>query len=265
MKDQKFVPEKKLKYLYYRIEAVIIYLIECMFPPRKVHYKEVPVIINNFNRVTTLKKLISCLEERGYYNIYILDNKSSYPPLLDYYNECKYKVFRLNENLGALAFWKSGIYKQFRKSYFVYTDSDVMPVENCPADFMEFFLKTMKKHRLAQKVGFSLKIDDIPDHYLQKPQVLKNEEQFYKFYNEEENLYRAPVDTTFALYRPRARFRHANNYIEIYRTGFPYMAYHLPWYHDSLNPEPEERYYIETCGPLAMYTKESKKYISGDK
>jgi glycosyltransferase involved in cell wall biosynthesis len=263
MKDQKFVPENRLKYFYYRLEASFLYVMELLFSSRRIHYKEIPIIINNFNRVTTLKKLIASLEARGYFNIYIIDNKSTYPPLLDYYdNECKYKVFRLNENIGTLALWKSEVYKKFKDNYFVYTDSDVMPIESCPDNFMEFFLKMMKKYKLAQKVGFSLKIDDLPDHYLPKPMVLRNEGQFFRFYNKEDNLYRAPIGATFALYRPRSRYRHANNYIEIYRAGHPYVAYHLPWYQDSMNMDPEERYYTETSGPRAMYTNESKKYIS---
>lgn len=261
MEDRKFVPEKKLKYFYYKTRAVLSYTREILFPPKPVSYKDIPIIINNFNRVTTLKKLIASLECRGYNNIYIIDNNSTYPPLLEYYKECPHRVFMLDTNIGTLALWKSGIIRQFRDNFFVYTDSDILPVEDCPDDFMQFFLSKLKKYKLASKVGFSLKIDDIPDHNLQKQSILLHESQFYRFYNSEENLYRAPIGATFALYRPRAGYNHANNYIEIYRSGFPYMAYHLPWYQDSLAPEEEERYYIETAGPRTWYTKASRKYI----
>lgn len=262
MNDPQYVPEKKLKYAFYKIAASVTYGIELLFPPQKIHYKDIPIIINNFNRVTTLKMLIAALEKRGYNNIYIIDNNSTYEPLLEYYEkECRHKVFRLDKNFGTLALWQSGVFKKFRNNFFVYTDSDVVPIEDCPDDFLSFFLNILKKYRLAQKVGFSLKIDDIPDNNLQKPSILIHEGQFYKFRIEEDNIYRAPIGATFALYRPRGRYRHANFHIQIFRTGYPYMAYHMPWYQDSLSPEEEERYYIEHCGPRAWYTNAAKKLL----
>ena len=136
---QKFKPKNLTKYLYYRIVSALYYLIELIFSPKVVGYKKIPIIINNFNRLDLLKKLIHSLEIRGYSNIYIIDNLSTYPPLLDYYKSCSYKVFLLNENIGMTALWKSGIYKQFRNNFFVYTDSDVVPVDECPDDFLLFF------------------------------------------------------------------------------------------------------------------------------
>ena len=70
-------------------------------------YKSIPIIINNYNRLTSLKILISSLEKMGYKNLFIIDNASTYPPLLEYYNTCPYKVFRLNNNVGYLALWKT--------------------------------------------------------------------------------------------------------------------------------------------------------------
>ena len=45
----------------------------------------VPIIINNRNRYTFLKLMIEQLTSFGYKHIYILDNDSTYPPLLEYY------------------------------------------------------------------------------------------------------------------------------------------------------------------------------------
>ena len=72
---------------------------------RDIPYKEIPIVINNFNRLETLLKLLHSLEVRGYKNIYIIDNGSSYPPLLDYYRECPYTVYLLHKNVGHLAVW----------------------------------------------------------------------------------------------------------------------------------------------------------------
>ena len=86
--NKKSQPKNTIKSLYYRVVSFLYYLIELISPPEIVDYKEIPIIINNFNRLDTLQKLIASLEIRGYRNIYIIDNLSTYPPLLDYYKSC---------------------------------------------------------------------------------------------------------------------------------------------------------------------------------
>lgn len=256
----RFKPKNPIKFFYYRLIALYTYLIELIKPSKIRDYKKIPVIINNFNRLDTMKQLIGSLEKRGYQNIYIIDNLSSYPPLLEYYKTCKYPVFRLDKNIGMNALWGSGLIEKFRDDYFVYTDSDMVPVEECPDDFLLFFLQALKKHKLAQKVGFSLKIDDLPDCYAMKDVVISVERDYYRFQHEE-MLYWAPIATTFALYRPRAKRIHGNYYIEMYRTAYPYMARHLPWYMDSKNPDEENSYYLNQKLVATWYSKEYKKYL----
>jgi glycosyltransferase involved in cell wall biosynthesis len=258
-----FKPVKKLKFLYYRILCGANYLMELLMPSQIKDYKKIPIIINNFNRLDYMKQLIESLEKRGYTNIFIIDNLSTYPPLLEYYKTCKYTVFRLDRNIGMNALWGSGLIKKFRKDYFVYTDSDMVPVEECPDDFLLFFLEVLRKKKFAQKVGFSLKIDDLPDSYALKDTVIETEKQYYQ-YKAGDLLYWAPIATTFALYRPRARRIHGNYYIEMYRTAWPYMARHLPWYMDSTNPDEENRYYLDQKLVATWYSKEYKKYLNRD-
>jgi hypothetical protein len=59
-------------------------------------------------------------------------------------------------------------------------------------------------------------------------------------------VYRAPVDTTFCLYRPGLRHRDDN----ALRTGAPYLARHTPWYADSDDPTNEDDYYRRHADPL---------------
>lgn len=255
---EKFRPSNYIKYFYYRLRGAYSFLMQTLFPPDEVNPKDIPVIINNFNRYDTMLKLISSLERRGYTNIRIIDNNSSNPVLLDYYKKCRYKVYRLEKNLGSPALWLSGIFKEYKRNYFVYTDPDMVLMDEVPEDFMKYFLDVLNRHKLAQKVGFSLRTDDLPDHYLHKQQVLESEGNIYRYYIESEKLYRAPIATTFALYRPRAIKKHANNYIEMYRTAYPYMAIHLPWYQDSLNPDDDERYYLEHLDSGYWYSARNK-------
>lgn len=260
--NNKYKSNNILKFLYYKIFSIYYYLIELIYPPEITDYKNIPIIINNFNRFDSLKKLILSLEKRGYSNIYIIDNHSTYPPLIKYYQECRYKVFHLNENIGMDALWKTEIFKKFKKNYFVYTDSDIEPIEECPDDFLLFFLLTLKKYKLARKVGFSLKIDDLPDSYLLKQEVISWEKRFFHYFNHRELLYRAPIDTTFALYRPRGKRKHANNHIEMYRTAYPYMARHLPWYTDSLKPDDETQYFLKRIRKPTYWSEKSRLLLT---
>ena len=207
-----------------------------------IDVKSIPIIINNRNRYTFLKMQIDALASRGYHNLIIIDNKSTYPPLLEYYKTLPYKVLLLEKNLGYLSLQKLDLYQEVRKSYFVYTDSDVVPIEDCPDDFMQYFLSKLRKNFWVSKIGFSLKTDDLPDHYDKKKEVVDWESQFYQ--KKIGNDYEALVDTTFALHKPYALIS-TRGIFKMLRTGYPYQAYHMPWYNDSANITQEEKYYTD--------------------
>ncbi len=205
---------------------------------------DIPIIINNFNRLTFLMSLIKRLEEDGYKNIYIIDNNSTYQELLNYYKNINYTIFRLNKNIGKHALWHTHLYGLFQNDYFVFTDSDMIPDNDCPSDYIAIFKQLLEKYPKYDKVGFGLRIDDLPDYYNLKQQVIKWENKFWEK-EIENNVYRANIATTFALYRPFAA-GDAESTIAL-RTGFPYVAKHLPWYLDSNNLSEEEKYYIQSA------------------
>lgn len=230
-----------------KIKIYIRILLGLLFGKKPKNFKEIPIVINNFNRITTLKRLISDLEQRGYHNIHIIDNKSTYPPLLEFYNqnESKYKIYRLNKNIGFKALWKSGLWKKFMSGFYCYTDSDLSLIENCPDDFMEKFYSLLVKYPKVHKVGFSLRIDDLPDHNKNKNEIIEWESKF-SLTEKEPNVFIAPIDTTFALYRPFSKRGKRDGTDEIFRTGAPYQCYHLPWYNDTDNLNEEESYYVQS-------------------
>lgn len=223
-----------------------------------IDYKSIPIIINNRNRLTYLKKLINSLEIRGYYNIIILDNNSTYEPLLNFYkNECKYKICYLKDNLGHLALWKTPLFNDYKFNYYIYTDSDLELIEECPENFIEDILLEMKKNRFIQKIGLSLRIDNLPDSYNLKQDVIKWENKFYLHRYKNDNYFISQVDTTFAIYRPFAYGGSSDHHLTL-RTSFPLMANHLPWYIDSSNMSFEDKYYIENANSSTFWTKNSK-------
>lgn len=244
------------KVIYYFFYFRYFYFLELIFPSKIKDPKKIPIIINNFNRLSYLTRLIKVLEDLGYFNIYIIDNASSYKPLLLYYETCKYKVFRLTENIGYLALWKTDIFKQFKDDYYVYTDSDVVPIHECPENFMELFLDGLKRFPFARKVGFSLRIDNLPDFFVNKQEVISWESKYFDK-PVTDKFYRASIDTTFALYRPRVKGG-SNDYIPMYRTAFPYQAEHLPWYVDNTKLSDEDIFYLKAAKTSTMWTNKTK-------
>lgn len=204
-----------------------------------MNYKDIPIIINAYNRYNCMLDLIKFLENTGHTNIILLDNGSTYEPLLNYYSTTKHRVEYLNKNVGHLALWDSGFVRNFRGQYYVYTDPDVVPIEECPENFMEYFYETLQQYKNYLKIGFSLKTDDLPDHSRFKSDVIGWEAQHWADPIVQGKYYRAPIDTTFAMYAPK----HPGGWSWSIRTDAPYMARHTSWYLDHDNLPDDETYY----------------------
>ncbi len=204
-----------------------------------------PVFVICRDRVSSLLTLIDWLERVGLQSVYLVDNDSSYPPLLEFYARTPHTVIRLEQNVGQLAPWTAGIVERVAGDRpYIVTDPDVVPVETCPADVPQRLLEHLEAHRDALKVGLGLKIDDIPDEYPLKKYVQAWEGKYWEE-EIEPGLFRAPVDTTFALYRPGLSFAKR----PALRTGPPYIARHLPWYVPSGDLTEEEAYYRAHASP----------------
>ena len=220
--------------------------------PKPVH--KIPIIINNFNRLEYLEQQLDWLYESGHSNIYIIDNKSTYLPLLQFYKKTKATVFLLDTNVGHEALWRTHLFQRFMNDFYVYTDPDVMPVDETPKDFMNYFMDILNRFPEIDKVGFGLKTDDLPDHYPKKAEVIKWENSLLD--NEiEKGLFKAKIDTTFALYRPGKSYQCWETTL---RTGAPYLLKHLPWYEDPKHLSGESRYYLENASDASSWYKAIK-------
>ena len=199
----------------------------------------VPVFINVRDRLNCLQTLVTWLENAGHTNIILLDNASSYPPLVAFLASCPHRVIRLGANLGHTALWQTPEVKGIVDgSWYVYTDPDVIPDERCPKDLVGYLYNVLLNHPAYVKAGTGLRIDDLPDHYHLKGKVIEWEKNFYKS-EIGTDLFNADIDTTFALYRPGMQYCYGPSI----RTGGDYQARHMPWYTNSNELDAEEIYY----------------------
>lgn len=203
-----------------------------------------PVFIPVRDRLSPLLELVEWLEASDQHEIWLIDNDSTYPPLLRYLATTGHHVVRSRHNLGHRSPWLSGsVQRHARGRFFVVSDPDVVPDPMCPPDALAHFRRVLDEHPNVDKVGFGLRIDDLPEHYPLRDDVIDWEGRFWDPALEvEPGLYRAGIDTTFAMYRPLPR-RH--ELLNALRTGKPYVARHLPWYVDSTALSEEDRYYRE--------------------
>jgi len=225
-------------------------------------YKSIPIIIISFNQLTHLKAQVSFLLKNGYNNVIIIDNNSSYPPLLEYFEAMKRMVtiHILAENRGHMAFWHhSELYTLYSKGFYIVTDADVVPIEACPENFVQQLIQKFIKNRRFTKVGLSLKLDDIPDSNLSKKEILLWEQQYWTKKNSN-HTFIAAIDTTFALYRPFYSYSKTDFFKSI-RTDFPLQARHGGWYIDHNRLTEEQEFYFSTCNSSSSWRLDKNKKI----
>ena len=197
-----------------------------------------PVFIISRDRLDPLEKLVSWLELEGMTNIIVVDNASSYPPLVEYLDRTPHKVVRLDRNVGHTAPWSAGLVGKLASGVpYVVTDPDVVP-EDAAHGAVEHMCWLLNRHADFVKVGLGLRIDDLPDHYEVKDRVLEHERQFW-MRPVPGGAFHAVVDTTFALHRSGVGYCLG----PALRTGPPFLAQHDPWYMDSSDPPVEFTYY----------------------
>lgn len=202
-----------------------------------------PVYVNVFNRLTTTQILCEQISALTNAVPIIIDNASTWEPLLDWYDHCQHEVIRLRENLGHHAPWLSGVISQDSSPVYGVTDCD-LDLAGVPVDAIAVLTAGLGNGIL--KCGLSLRIDDLPPW---QNGVKEWESRWWKAPVIGGRYYRAAIDTTFALYR--ADTRHdvcmmvAN--VPSLRAAKPYTARHVPWYLDAENLDAENANYFATA------------------
>jgi hypothetical protein len=214
--------------------------------PSRPDVQRVPIFIIVRDRLEPLRLLLDWLDRAGQHEVVLVDNASTYPPLVQALDASPHEVIRLERNLGPRAPWLSGLVadRALNRPYVV-TDPDVVPDRDCPLDAIGHFTELLERYPDTPKVGFGLRIDDLPDGFAHRRDVVEWESQWWVD-ELEPGVYRAPLDTTFSLYRAGRAWHE----FTALRTGPPYVARHLPWYSDTERPTAEESYYRDHLDPL---------------
>lgn len=240
--------QDRKNYIYNNRKNSLISLTNRIVRRQKKDTLTIPILIINYNRLADLKILVDFLLERKHTNIIIIDNNSTYPPLLKYYETIEHTITieRMQRNYGHMVFWENKeLYNKYSKGYYIVTDADIIPNKNLPDDYIKQLVKILDENKSVTKVGFALKTEDIPDFYQHKDKVLDWEKKHWE--NPiGDNLYLNELDTTFAIYPPHYQYDLMNFYSAI-RVAGNFTAQHNGWYIDHKNLTEEEEYYFQTA------------------
>jgi len=213
----------------------------------------IPVIIIAFNNLTYVKMMVDQSKSKKFNDIHIIDNCSFYPKLLEYYKNIKdVKVHYMPENFGHRVLFRS-VNKKFYDElpkFFILTDPDIKFNDNLPDDFVNKLCELTQKYKVG-KAGFALSIEDhhkfknLTFTRFKKKKTIREWEQVFWNDKLEDNVYKAGIDTTFAVYN-KEYFRIVKNeskFLNAVRVSGNFTAKHLPWYKETIVSEEEILFY----------------------
>jgi len=222
----------------------------------------IPVYINNWNILTWVRTMAAYLEKIPEAAIFIIDNNSTYQPLLDWYDRCPYDIIRLPENLGSrhgynVVLKGSEHKRRFGSDFFAFTDAD-LDICGCPPDILEVLQEGHRRHNI--KTGLSIEINDVPETSLTYDGVVID--RCYWENKLDDMFYDSAVDTTFALYH-KDSFEYDYKAI---RSERPYTARHLPWYFTPDTEMSDEEVFMYSqkptiCGAGGQWTNRLHQHI----
>jgi hypothetical protein len=217
-------------------------------------YRDISIFITNKNRLDVgFRDQIIWWLDTSMKDITVLDNGSTYPPLLKFYDEIKNEVkIIFVPNLGERApwaFWDLGYRDQFEDRHVIINDSDCCPDKDCPKDLISQMLAVLDAYPECKKVSTGLRIDNLPEHFKFRDKVIDEEGWNWKDRVIPEilglpRLFNAHTDTSLTLYRNSQTVLWTD---QQFRTDFPYVCQHYPWYSDSrpLMKTHEEMFYLK--------------------
>jgi hypothetical protein len=240
-----------------------------------MRFTKVPVFIISFNRLDCLQKLVDWLATAELAEPIIVDNASSYPPLLDWFERMRgtITIHDFKDNYGPYRVWEQRLFEPHtspQQPFYVVTDPDVVPITECPKDAIPRLIDTWNRFR-CPKVGLSLRLDTIPPTLPTGQEIRGWETTLQSDLRPGDagaaavpQHYTSLLDTTFQVnHRDAVPPSYGSTGI---RLAHPYQADHLGWHLDPQRLSDEEKYYWDTASSRASTIQVLKgRGFTGDK
>lgn len=211
--------------------------VSILFEPREnagvLVKQNMPAVIIGYNQLTFIRNMVNQLEKYTS-DISVIDNNSTFKPLLDYYqSDFKYTLLKQKRNYGHTVYGHEYIQNLVGDLY-ILTDPDLQFNSKLPDNFIQQLTEISNEFNVP-RVGFALCIDsdDIRTDIDYNGHSIKNwEAQFWQRrisspQKPKLELYHAPIDTTFCLIN-RTYSRHGPHI----RVAGDFTCFHIPWHKD---------------------------------
>lgn len=212
-----------------------------------------PMVIPTYNNPTYLNNTVTFWKERGVSEFVIVDNGSTYPEMIKLLDSIDGVIISLPENPGPRAFYENKIIYSWLPEIFIATDPDLRYKKEITLSDIENLVQATWQYKLF-KIGSRLNLDMEEESMVDKeylwggtPNTIRNLESMYYtncigIYNNEP-LFSAPVDTTFAVYNKN----HDNGFFSNNaRIGGIYEVDHLGWCMEHPIPKEERAFYLDS-------------------
>ena len=204
----------------------------------------IPVFIIAFNNPTYVSSMIDQLLKYTS-DIYVIDNCSTFPPMIKLLDETKVNVIRMPQNYGHMVYLRPEIQDLVKGDCYCITDPDLRLNQNLPSNFIEIF-KNISDDYQMYKVGFALdRLNNIRTDVTFKGKSITDWEAFVwncRVDHPKIEMYYAEIDTTFCLINKKYKDDNLCNHI---RVAGDFLCIHRPWlvtWKDEL-PEDELSFY----------------------
>jgi hypothetical protein len=209
---------------------------------------KVTVVINNRNLLTWPREMVSRIEKyENLAGIILVDNQSSYPPLLEWYQTSPHPVIRLDGNVGHEAPFSQRVLDAIPTEDFVVTDPDLGLLDT-PNDTLTHLRQLLHQNPALGKVGLSLDWRTVPRQSPYYAHCHGYERELWDRPQIGLHLRSAPVDTTLAVYNKKIACHY---FIGGARTEPPYTARHYPW--ELVGVTEEYRYYLDRASTSSSF------------
>ena len=214
---------------------------------------KIPIYVPVFNNPTYTKYFVEQLQETQCNDIYIVDNKSDYPPMISLLKELeqKYNVVRLDRNEGPHFILRNQNFYKSLPEIFCLSDPDMELSRNLPKEFLADLLQISNQYKMG-KVGFALEVpaeEELKDIELNMEGKIWNMREWESQWWENcigkslrgDDLYMTTLDTQFALYNKN--YFDPNDRYRCIRVAGRFTAKHLGLYKNTIVPEAEQEFY----------------------
>ena len=214
---------------------------------------KIPIYVPVFNNPTYTKYFVEQLDENQCNDIYIVDNKSDYPPMISLLKELeqKYNVVRLDRNEGPHFILRNQNFYKSLPEIFCLSDPDMELSRNLPKEFLADLLQISNQYKMG-KVGFALEVpaeEELKDIELNMEGKIWNMREWESQWWENcigkslsgDDLYMTTLDTQFALYNKN--YFDPNDRYRCIRVAGRFTAKHLGLYKKTIVPHAEQEFY----------------------